>query len=359
MNDSESWVMAWRQTVGLPQSLPSGAVAAVALLCLFWFVVIPSGSLIRYLDRKLIADFQARIGPNRAGPSGFYQPLADMLKLLQKANYLEGDQSGWFWLMVHTMALYSTLAILPLGSAIVMIDTDMTAFLPFWAALVLALGTMLLGLNQKTVSGWFGGIRGAAQTLSGTLPALVSLLTAGLAAGGFRWSIFIKAQGAGPLQWLLFKDPFLFMCAFIFVMSGLVLFEVPPLDGGQSMNDLHGGVGASIYGNKLSLYRVGRFYGFFLWTAITVVIFMGGWTLPFGLNETLRLSERWTLLQLLELSMVLLKTFSVMLLTGWISALNPQARVDQVTDFALRVLSPAALLALIGESCFVAWRSLG
>src|SRR6202023_3213123 len=90
-----------------------------------------------------------------------------------------------FWLIVHTMALYSTLAVLPLGSAALLVDTEMSAFLPFWSALVLALGTMLLGLSQDSVPGWFGGIRVASQALAGSFPALIAVLCAGVRAGGF------------------------------------------------------------------------------------------------------------------------------------------------------------------------------
>jgi len=241
-NDQISWIVSWCRAIGLtPSNTPPWLYALLALLCTFCFVVVPSGAFISYLDRKLSADLQARVGPNRAGPGGLFQPFADILKLLQKDTQ---KQWGWrenFWLSVHTMALYSTLAVLPLGSVALLVDTEMSAFLPFWSALVLGLGTMLLGLSQESVPGWFGGIRVAAQTLAGSFPALVALLCVGIRAGGFRWSVLANSQGFSPWSWAVFANPFLLVAFFIFVMSGLVLLAIAPLDGGLSMSDIHGG----------------------------------------------------------------------------------------------------------------------
>lgn len=347
----------WRAIFGL-DSAPAWWVATLGLACTYWLVIIPSAAAISYFDRKLGADFQARVGPNRAGPSGALQPFADFLKLLQKRAL---KSHGWresLWFGIHTMALYSTVAVLPLGSLALFVDTDMSAFIPFWAALVLAMGTMLLGLSQETVPGWFGGVRVAAQAVTGALPALVSLICVGVKAGGFRWSAIAGSQGFSPFSWTIFSDPFQCLAAVIFLVSGLVLLSIPPMDAGLSMADLHGGVGSHLFGRRLVLFRLGRFYGFFLWAEIAVVLFLGGWALPSGLTEALRENEALWLLQLLELIWVLLKTYLLMLLVIWVARVNPRSRVDQVTDFAWKVLSPFSLFALIGTALWSAWRAL-
>jgi NADH-quinone oxidoreductase subunit H len=350
-----AWAQAFEHMMSLPPGLPEWSIAVIALVCAYAMVVIPSGAVMAFLERKLSADFQARVGPNRSGPAGLFQPVADLLKLLQKGP---GQAQSWreeLWMGVHTMALYSTVAVLPLGSAVLLVDTDMSAFLPFWAALVLALGTMLLGLNQGSVSGWFGGTRIASQAMAASFPALIAILTAGLPAGGFRWSQLAAAQGSSPFHWTVFSSPFQFIAFLVFVASGLVLLSVPPLDGGISLTDLHGGVSAHLAGRRLSLFRLGRFYGFFLWSIISVTLFLGAWNIPRGMGGALRDHESWLALALLELFVVLVKAFGLMLLVVWVARANPRSRVDHITDFSWKVLSPFSLAALAGTALWTVW----
>jgi NADH-quinone oxidoreductase subunit H len=309
-------------------------------------------------DRKLSADLQARVGPNRAGPAGMLQPLADLIKLLQKESHKQWTWRENFWLSVHTMALYSTLAVIPLGSAALLVDTEMSAFLPFWSGLVLALGTMLLGLSQGSVPGWFGGIRVAAQTLAGSFPALIALLCAGVHSGSFKWSLLAGVQGFSPWNWTVFSSPFQFIAFLIFVMSGLVLLAIPPLDGALSTSDIHGGVSSHLFGRRLSLFQFGRFYGFFFWSVITVVLFLGAWRIPQQISEGLQNANAVWILAVVELVLLLVKTFSLMLLIIWIARVNTRTRVDQITDFAWKVLSPFSLIALVGASLWAGWRAL-
>ncbi len=357
MNAENSWIVAWSNSLGLPSEMPIWIYALMALICIFCLVLIPSGIFIAFLDRKISADLQARVGPNRAGPSGFLQSISDLLKLLQKDAQSEWSWRENLWICVHTMALYSTLAVMPLGSLALLVNTEMSAFLPFWSALVLALGAMLLGLNQKTVPGWFGGIRVAAQTLAGSFPALIALLCAGVRTGSFKWSILADSQGFSPWNWTALSNPFQLVAFLVFVMSGLVLLGIPPLDGGQSMSDIYGGVASHLSGRRLIIFRIGRFYGFFFWSVITVVLFLGAWSLPLHLKEFLVESEAFKLLGFVELLWLLLKTFFLMLLVVWVARVNPRSRVDQITDFAWKVLSPFSLTALVGAGIWAGWRA--
>jgi NADH-quinone oxidoreductase subunit H len=353
------WAQAFSHVVGLGPDAPEWLVAVLALVLAYGVVVIPSSAVMAFLERKLSADFQARVGPNRAGPAGMLQPVADLLKLLQKDATPRRSWREELWMGVHTMALYSTVAVLPLGSAVLLVDTDLSAFLPFWAALVLALGTMLLGLNQGSVSGWFGGARIASQAMAGCFPALIAVLSAGIPAGGFRWTELAGAQGASPLHWALFSSPFQFIAFLVFMASGLVLMSVPPLDGGVSIPDLHGGVASHLNGPRLSLFRFGRFYGFFLWSVIAATLFLGAWNLPAGLASALRESDAWVALAALELIVLLAKVFSLMLLVVWLNRANPRSRVDHTTDFAWKVLGPFALVALTGSAIWATWMGGG
>lgn len=358
MNTPLSWPLILREALGFPESTPAWILSALNLFLVYALVIFPVGLVMAFLDRKLAADFQARIGPNRAGPYGAFQPFADLLKLLQKEGRSEWTWREAIWLAVHTMALYSTVAVMPLGSLGLVVNTDMSAFLPFWAALVLALGTMLLGFSQGSVPGWFGGARVAAQALAGAFPALVCVLSAGVRAGEFRWSVLAESQGANPLSWTAVSSPFQFIAFVVFVMSGMVLLGLPPMEAGLSTPDIHGGVLSRLSGRRLSLFRLGRFYGFFLWSVIAVVVFLGAWVLPFGISGNLLDSGNFGALQGLEIGWLLAKTLGLMLLISGIARVTPRARIDQITDFSWKVLSPFALLALLGSALWAGWEAL-
>jgi NADH-quinone oxidoreductase subunit H len=358
MANAMNWESVIRLSTGLPSGAPGFLVAAIALVAIFWVVVLPSAILVEYLDRKLTADFQARVGPNRAGPAGLLQPIADFIKLLQKEAPIRLSLREKVWIGIHTMVLYSTVAVLPLGSLTLLVDTDMSAFIPFWSALVLAFGIMFFSLSQNTVPGWIGGVRMAGQALAGAFPAMIALLTVGTRTGGFRWSQIAQSQGVSLTQWNLTANPFQFLSFLVFMLSGLVLLGVAPFDGGLSSSDIQGGVTSNLYGRRLSLFKLGRFYGFFLWSVIAVVLFLGAWNLPGGMLESLRENESWSVIQGLELLTVMLKAFLLMLIVVWASRVSPRGRVDHVTDFAWKILSPIALLSLVGGSLCAGWAGL-
>jgi NADH:ubiquinone oxidoreductase subunit H len=348
----------WQRTLGLPSGLPQWFIVTLALFSIFVFIIVPSTAFLVYIERKFGADLQARVGPNRAGPAGILQPLVDLLKLLEKDTDHYPSRREEFWLGVQAMALYSTVAVIPLGSTVLLVNTDMSAFMPFLAVLVLGLGTMLLGLSQGAVPGWFGGLRMAGQTLAGAFPAMVTLLCVGVRAGGFRWSTIASSQGASPFSWAIFSDPFQFFAFAVFVVSGLVLLSVPPFEGGLSVSDIHGGVAAHLHGRFYSLFRMGRSYGFFLWCVIAAVLFLGAWNLPPSISKMLLDSEAFHLIQALELGVLLMKTFALMLIVIWVARVNPRVRADQITDLSWKILSPLSLVALTGTAIWMGWRVL-
>lgn len=349
------WVDSWWSALGGDAPLPGPVAAVLALSLAFLFVVLPSAYWISLLHRKFAADLQARVGPNRAGPGGLGQPLADFLKLIQKEGRQKRSRAERIWMGVHTFALFSTLAVLPLGTMALLVDTEISVFIPFWSLLVLALGAMWIGLSRPSVPGWFGGIRAGAQTLTGAFPALLCVLTAGMRADGFSWSALAGSQGANLLSWGLWGQPPFQLIAFgVFLFSGLILLGAEPFDAAVSKGDIQGGVGANLEGRDLAMFSLGRFYGFFFWSVMTVVIFLGAWNLPRGFSDWLREQHLERLLAFLELSVLLAKTWLLMLGVVWFARSNPRVRADQVTELSWRVLGPLALGALLGATLWSA-----
>ncbi len=350
---NSTWEQHWRALLGISAETAQGVVAAGAILVILFGVIIPAVGVVSYLFRKLGADLQARVGPNQAGAAGFLQGLADLLKLLQKQKMksevtsAESQREGSFWYFGHTLVLYSSLAVLPLGSVFLFVNTDMSAFLPFIAALAAVLATLFSGVARGGVASFLGVFRVSAQAVAGAVPALFALLCAGLGAGGFRWEAMAKAQGFYPWSWRVFVNPFELLAFLVFFASGMVLLSIPPFSSAHPSSDLRGGVLSGVFGRRFAWLSFSRTYALFLWSLISVVMFLGAWNLP-GFLDGAPERERWVFV--LELIVVLSKTVSLMLLAGWIERASPRLRTDHVTDLVWWVFMPAALVALIGTA---------
>jgi len=261
-------------------------------------------------------------------------------------------------LTIYVMALFSTVAVLPLGSFALLIDSDMSAFLPFWIALSLALAVSVLGYEQRTVAGWLGSSRVSAQAFAGAVPALLTLICVGIRAGSFKWSRLADSQSFSPLHWAIFSNPFQFLAFFIFLASGLILLSADPANSGSASPEIHGGVASDLTGFRGSLMRLSRYYAFFLWSLITAVMFLGGWKIPFQLHQALIENSITALLSALEILVLLSKTYFLMFIIVWMSKSTPRGRVDQVTNLSWKVLSPLALLTLVGSGFWAGIKAL-
>ena len=357
---SPNWVTTWQSILPLSEGVTEPALAAAVFFVVAGFFVLPAVVGLVYAERKIGADLQARVGPSRAGPAGLLQPLADLLKLIQKRKPRLNLRES-MWTAVHTMSLYSTIMVLPFGTAALMVDTEQSVFIPFLAVLVWSLATMVLGLSRSEAPAWFGAMRVGVQALMGMLPAWIACLCAGVRSGSFRWSEIALSQGSGPMAWAAFSDPFQLLAMVVFLVSGMAALGVAPLEGGYDHSDLSGGVFSRFSGTQIILFRIGRVYAFFVWALITAVLFLGAWNLPEGIIT--RLDDLGaTRVRLLAESLVLVsKTIVLSAILFWAARANPRAKIDQIADLIWKVLTPGAVIALVGTTFWVGmqrWVSL-
>lgn len=360
---TQNWEELWGQ-VGdlLPIVLGRPLLALLPILFTLFIVVIPLGAVSQFVDRKLSADLQARVGPSLSGLNGFFQPIIDALKLLQKETGRPVRFGVMAWILFHTGAAFSTMAVLPISKQSLLIDTELSALLPFWSAIVLAIGMVMSGLEGSDVAGRLGGVRVAAQSLTSAVPSLVALMAAAVNAGGFGWSRLAEQQDFLPHHWAVFSSPFLFLAFLVFVGAGMVMNSIPPMDGGLFQTDVHFGLGKNISGARFVLYEITRFYGFFLWSVISVVCFLGAWRLPSWVYEMSSASAGQAggsmKIFFLESIWTLGKTSALMLLVRIFSRTLAKLRIDQITSFCWRVLTPLSFVALAGATIWTMGRSL-
>ncbi|MEK7690589.1 MAG: NADH-quinone oxidoreductase subunit H, partial [Bdellovibrionota bacterium] len=244
-------------------------------------------------------------------------------------------------------------------TASLMVDTEQSVFIPFLAVLIWSLATMVLGLRRSEAPAWFGAIRVGVQSLMGILPAWIACLCAGVRSGSFRWSEIAASQGSGPMSWAAFSDPFQLLAMVVFLVSGMAVLGVAPLEGGYEHSDLSGGVFSRFSGTQVILFRIGRVYAFFVWALITAVLFLGAWNLPEGIIARLGEMGAGRTRLIAETVVLVAKTVFISGILFWAARANPKTKIDQIADLIWKVLTPGAVIALVGTTFWVGLQRWG
>lgn len=312
------------------------------------------------IERKTMARFTLRYGPNRAGKFGLMQPMADMLKMFFKEEVIPGHVDRLVYLLAPALALVPALigfAVIPLASRsftlpFQILGTQIT--IAPWIADVnvgilylLAIGS--LGTYGVILAGWssnnkyslLGGLRTSAQMLSYELPMGVALLSVILVAGTLRLYDIVELQGGfGGFGWLVFVQPVAFLIYFI---SGLAEAGRSPFDLPETENELIAGFMTEYGGMKFGLFFGAEYVHMIVISSIATSLFLGGWQGPFA-----------TQVPILGLIYFLIKVAFLIFVMMWVRASVPRVRFDKLMKFCWKFLLPLGLLNLIVTAIVVA-----
>ena len=284
-----------------------------------------------WLDAKLGADLQARVGPNRAGRAGFLQPMANAIRLISRSTAAAAGSRAW-WL--PRLPLFAMLATIPAGAGGPLLQAPLAIFAPVFLGIGFAWLGLLAAWRTEEVAGRLASIRRAAVALAAVVPAVPAIAIAGMGAGGFSWAAVEQAQGFLPTRWLLFSSPFTLVGGIVFLACGILLFSLPA------------------FGMEEARCRFSRRMASACWALIGVEIFLGGSRLPEWVESFIE--SGWALA---AVHSVVLVVKLVVLDVGLSIAARtlPRARTDQAHEFAWRVIGPVAIFSLIGQRIFLAF----
>lgn len=308
------------------------------LAVVLFTVALSIGGLFTLGFRKLFAWFGQRQGPNRVGPWGLLQPLADGIKLLTKDDVIprKVDRVGF------RLALY--LSLVPFVVAWAPLPfSDKLIFADLRIGLLFILAVSALPPMSEIVAGWasnnkyamYGGLRAAALDFAYEVPLVISAFSVVLLTGSLQMSDIVEAQ-----RGVWFFIP-LIIGAFIFFVSALAKNGTIPMDLPESESELVAGFTTEYSGMRFGMFFVGIFSGIFFLSALTVTLFFGGW-----------LGPSWAP----PIFWFLVKTFGFCFLVFWIWSTLPRVRIDQFLHIAWKSLFPLALLNL---AIAIAVRELG
>ena len=359
---------------------PSWLISLVShiLVATLLFLIAPLQMLfLTYYERRAIARMQDRIGPNRVGPEGIFQPVADGVKMFTKEDIVPTAADRWVHLIAPCVVVAPTMlmfAVVPWGPGMVPVDLNVGLLFFFAISSISAVGLMMAGWASNNKFALLGAMRAVAQMVSYEIPAILSLLAIVMLTGTLSIVELINAQ-AGlfissvdlpgvpdlGLGWFVFT-PVGFLACICFFIAALAEGERTPFDIPEADSEIVAGYMTEYSGMKFGLFYLAQYLLNFLLCAITATIFFGGWQGP-GVNwlyaqaiTPTNLDGSWIfnlLAGVLGVSYFLVKTYALFFLMIWIRGAYPRLRVDQLMEFGWKFLIPLTVVNIFSAAIWI------
>lgn len=329
---------------------------ALALLAAAALVAAPLpvlAGLIVVWERKISGYMGSRLGPNRVGPNGWLQWLADGLKLLMKEDLVPRDADARLFRVAPYLAflgMFLTFIVLPFSRYAIVADLDVGLLFLLSVTPLVVVAILMGGWSSNSKWSLLGGMRSAAQIVSYGLPSSVALLTVATLTGSLSTQKIVAAQGGWPWQWNLFRDPFTFVAFFIWFVSALAEGNRTPFDLPEAESELVAGYTTEYSGFRFSLFPLVEWVNIAVIGAVGTLLFLGGWRLPLVGAATLE-AHPW--LDALGFGAFVLKDVAIVFVVIWIRWTLPRFRVDQMMALCWRYFIPFAFACFVGELLWV------
>lgn len=301
-----------------------------------------------YAERRISAFIQHRLGPNRVGPKGLFQPLADGLKFLMKEDIIPTAVNKPLYLLAPAMLLipaFMTFAVIPFGSSLTLFGRQISlqvANINIGVLYILALtsigvyGIVLAGWSSNSKYPLLGGLRSSAQLISYELAMGLAIVAIVLMTGSLNLNDIISSQQGHLFSWYIFKQPVAFM---IFLIAVYAETNRLPFDLTEAEQELVGGYHTEYSSMKFAMFFMAEYANMITAAALTVTLFFGGWDIPFVDEAGM---GNWG--ALLSGIAFILKTAFFLFLYIWVRWTFPRFRYDQLMNLGWKVMLPLALL---------------
>jgi len=301
-----------------------------------------------YAERRVSAFMQGRLGPNRVGPQGILQPIADGIKFLMKEDIIPAGVDKPIFILAPAVLLIPalmTFAVIPFGSDITLFGRQIplqVADVNVGILYVLALtsigvyGIVLAGWSSNSKYSLLGGLRSAAQLISYELAMGLAVVSIILLSGSLKLNDIVADQQGYLFSWNVFKQPLAFI---IFLIAVYAETNRLPFDLSEAEQELVGGYHTEYSSMKFAMFFMAEYANMITAAALTVTLFFGGWDVPL-INET-SLGIWGTVLSVLSF---ILKMGFFLFLFIWVRWTFPRFRYDQLMKIGWKVMLPIALL---------------
>ena len=316
------------------------AYVIVAAIYLGFFAV--AGLLLVYVERRVAAFFQLRLGPNRVGPWGLLQTIADALKLLSKEIFGTSRKDKLLYNTAYYLVIIASLvalSVIPFSIGVQAYDLNIGVFFISAVSSVGVLGILIGGWGSNNKYSLLGGMRSGLQMISYELSSGLAILTIILMAGTLQMSGIIEAQRDGFFIW---RGHIPAMIAFfVFVIAGTAESNRTPFDLPEGEAELGAGYHSEYSGMGFAYFFLAEFINMFIISAVAVTLFFGGWLAPFHLTDGLPYQPLWGAFWFF------LKVSVMIFLLMWFRWTFPRLRIDQLLTLEWKYLLPVGLINIV------------
>src|SRR5882757_1474184 len=326
------WLVAHSPVAVQPIVAPLLSVVAIIVVFASLFAVTT------ILERKGLGRFQNRYGPNRVGPYGLLQPLADGLKSLTKEDIVPDAADKAVHLLAPLLlvvAAFLGYAVLPIGRNMVAVNLDAGVLYFFAAGSIVELAIFMAGWSSRNKYSLLGAMRAIAQMISYEIPLILSAIVVIMTVGSLSTVAIVEKQagytGIWP-HWFVFT-PWGFAGFILFMVAATAESNRAPFDLPEGESEIIAGYYIEYSGFKFALFFLGEYLGMFATSGLAITLFLGGWAAPFSFLAWIP-SYIWFFLKLLTLIAVFI----------WVRGTFPRLRMDQLMGLAWKFMLPMTLL---------------
>lgn len=308
----------------LPGTLVEAIIAILGISLMVGFMTVTVMMQV-WAERKTIGYMQDRYGPNRVGPFGLLQSVADAVKLLTKEDIIPANADKWAFRLAPIVIIASALmvyAVVPFGKGMIIADVNIGILYAISFASLATIGFLMAGYSSNNKYALLGAMRAVSQMVSYEIPLVLSIIGVILLVGSLQMSEIVSAQSG---LWFIIWQPLGFI---VFFISAIAEMNRSPFDMVEADSEIVAGYFIEYSGMRFAVFYLAEYISAFASSAIAVTLFLGGWQGP------VLPPYIWFLLKVGLVFFVLL----------WIRATLPRIRMDQLMGFAWKVLIPLALL---------------
>jgi len=331
-----------------PEFVYAGAMLLTAFAVLSFFVA-PLAGVTSWLERRVWARMQSRVGPNRVGPQGILQWLADGIKNLLKEDLIPAAADRRLFTMapyVVFVGFLATFVVIPFGSRFIVADLNIGILYILAVTSLVVVGILMAGWSSNNKWSLLGGMRSAAQIVSYEIPAGLSVLTIILVTGTLSMQGIIQAQGWAPWDWLVFYNPFTFIAFFLYFTSALAEGNRTPFDIPEAESELVAGYVTEYSGMRFLFFFFAEWGNLYVIGAVAATLFLGGWQIP-------PVTDHPLLKGILEFVVFFLKAYFWVFVAMWVRGTLPRVRVDQLMALCWKYLVPLSFICLVATAAWV------
>jgi NADH-quinone oxidoreductase subunit H len=312
-----------------------------------------------YAERKFIGWMQVRIGPNRTGPLGLLQPIADGIKLFFKEEIIPAQASKFAFVLAPLVALvpaFISFAVIPFGDTVELFGYKIPLQIAAYAdqagkvfdlnvGVLYILAMASLGVYGIVLAGWssnskyslLGGLRASAQMISYELAAGMAIVCVFMASQSLSLQAIVADQG-GLFGWYIFRNPFLFVAAIVFFICSIAEINRTPFDLPEAETELVSGFCTEYSSMKYAIFFMAEYANMVTVCAVTTTLFLGGWHGPL-----------WPVFNFIA------KVYVLMFVCMWIRATYPRYRYDQLMRLGWKVFIPLTLFLIVGNAIWITY----